>query len=108
MKRRRLREERHQEKKNSFQKSDTQMMKLLKKIIENLTSSATSQTTSSIVQNSEIMKQIAKQINNFEIDVIITNKTMKNIDEKLNALMNLILQQNKKNWFSKISSWIWM
>ena len=97
MKRRRLREQRHQTKKNLFQKSNMQMMKLLKKIIENFINSIISQMILSIVQNFEIMKQITKQINNLEIDVIITQKTMKKINEKLNALINLIMQQNKKN-----------
>ena len=89
IKRRKFREKR-QNKKKIFREKFSNMTRILKRIVNifenfNISFSRKFNVNDSNVAN---LKQLTKQINNFEIDVTNTKKIVKNINDKLNKMTN--------------------
>ena len=90
IKRRKFREKRQNKKKKVFREKFSNMTRMLKRIVDVFENFNISFSKKSSVSDSNFanLKQLTKQINNFEIDVTSTKKVVKNINDKLDKMAN--------------------
>ena len=90
IKRRKFREKRQNQKKKIFREKSSSMTRILKRVVDVFENSNISFFRKFNVSdsNSANLKQLTKQINNFEIDVTSTKKVVKNINDKLDKMTN--------------------